>query len=348
MTTNERPGVYSSIVVESSLSGRSGGRTVGLTAVSGTGTKGAVSRITSLGEAASAFGADCAMTKLIRILLLNGAAVIYAVPAAVDATPSGADYEAAFAALMAVESVDIMLCDSADGDVIDDMRLAIAGGTENCKYRIGIAETGGTVSQAAAAALALNSERMALAYPALTGDNAQSGSVAAALAGVLASGGDPALPINGAEMLGLDGFDRVFTDAEINTLVRGGVTPVEIKQGKVCAVRGVTTRSTTGGEADATWRELTTIMIVDDVVPAVRSALRLMFPRVKNTAQTRGAIRTQVIIELEKKLKQEIIDSYGDVTVLPDEDDPSVCVVSFEFTVAHGLNRICLTAHISV
>jgi hypothetical protein len=73
-----------------------------------------------------------------------------------------------------------------------------------------------------------------------------------------------------------------------------------------------------------------------------------MFSRTKNTAQTRGAIRTQVVIELEKKLTAEIIDGYDNVAVAQNSDDPTVCDVSFEFTVAHGLNQIRLTAYITV
>ena len=72
------------------------------------------------------------------------------------------------------------------------------------------------------------------------------------------------------------------------------------------------------------------------------------FARKKNTAQTRGAIRSQVIVELESKLVAEIIDGYGDVSVSVDAADPSVCVVEFSFAVAHGLNQIYLTAHITV
>ena len=104
----------------------------------------------------------------------------------------------------------------------------------------------------------------------------------------------------------------------------------------------------TGAPADSTWRELSTILIVDDVIPAVRAALRSRFARKKNTAQTRGAIRSQVIVELESKLVAEIIDGYGDVSVSVDAADPSVCVVEFSFAVAHGLNQIYLTAHITV
>ena len=126
------------------------------------------------------------------------------------------------------------------------------------------------------------------------------------------------------------------------------MTPLESVAGAISAVRGITTRTTTGGESDTTWRELTTILIVDDVIPAVRSALRSRFSRTKNTAQSRSAIRSQVIVELEKKLSAQIIESYGEVTVTASADDPTVCLVEFSFGVAHGLNQIYLTVHITV
>ncbi|MPM52769.1 hypothetical protein SDC9_99531 [bioreactor metagenome] len=87
---------------------------------------------------------------------------------------------------------------------------------------------------------------------------------------------------------------------------------------------------------------------MDDVIPAIRSSLRSKFSRTKNTAQNRGAIRSQVIVELEKKLAAEIIDSYGEVAVSVSVDNPTACTVEFSFAVAHGLNQIYLTAHITV
>ena len=53
-------------------------------------------------------------------------------------------------------------------------------------------------------------------------------------------------------------------------------------------------------------------------------------------------------MELENKKNAEYIDSYGDVSVTALESDPTVCVVEFGFAVAHGLNRIYLSAHITV
>ena len=102
------------------------------------------------------------------------------------------------------------------------------------------------------------------------------------------------------------------------------------------------------GASDSTWRELSTVLIVDNVIPQIRSALRRTFNRAKNTAQTRSAVRSRVIVELENKRQAEIIDGYGDVTVRASEENATVCEVEFSFAVAHGLNQIYLTAHITI
>ena len=128
---------------------------------------------------------------------------------------------------------------------------------------------------------------------------------AAAVAGAIATTADPAIPLNGTPLKGLGGVSTLYNDNEIDLLVRGGVTPLEAVGGVVSPVRGITTRTTTGGAQDITWRELTTILIVDDVIPSIRASLRSRFSRTKNTAQTRGAIRSQVIVELENKLRAE-------------------------------------------
>lgn len=149
-------------------------------------------------------------------------------------------------------------------------------------------------------------------------------------------------------LAGFSGLSASYDDTQVDTLVTGGVTPLECVSGEVSIVRGITTRTTTGGAADKTWRELTTVRIVDDVIPALRASLRARFVRSKNTAQVRAAIRSQVMVELENKRAQEIIDSFGEVSVKASEDDPTVCLVEFSFAVAHGLNRIYLSAHITV
>ena len=110
------------------------------------------------------------------------------------------------------------------------------------------------------------------------------------MAGVIASGRDPAVPLNGAEVKELGGVAQTYSDNEVDLLVRGGVTPMESVAGVLSPIRGITTRTTTGEAADSTWRELTTILIVDDLIPTVRNALRSKFTRTKNTADRKSVV----------------------------------------------------------
>ena len=355
---HERPGVYSSYDASTVIRGGRAVRVIGVAAKAAAGTPNVPVTLTSYEGGLSAFGEDAegtpGMAALLSLLFRNGASTVVA--AAVD----GEDYASAFAALGGEDNIQIIVCDSDDETVQQALRASLEEASATRRERIAVVGMSGAgTTELTERAKALNSERMVLVGPdvldqagkTLSGvfaAAAVAGAIAAAVAGAIAATADPAIPLNGTPLKGLGGVSALYTDNEIDLLVRGGVTPLEAVGGVVSPVRGITTRTTTGGVQDITWRELTTILVVDDVIPSIRSSLRSRFSRTKNTAQTRGAIRSQVIVELENKLRSEIIDSYGEVEVSVYEDDPTVCLVEFSFAVAHGLNQIYLTAHITI
>ena len=348
---HERPGVYSVYDTSSVLSGGRAARTIGVAARAAKGEADKAVTVTGYAAGAAAFGEDetPGMSTLLRLLFAGGASAVTAVPVGGEGTAE--DYRRAFAVL-GREEAQILVCDSGEETVQQALRDAVEEASALRHERIAVAGCAGAeVSELIARAEALNSERVVLVGPdALdSGGKPLSGVfAAAAVAALAAAGGDPAVPLNGGELKGLGGLSQDYGEGDIDLLVRGGVTPLECVAGTVSPVRGVTTRTKTGGVPDATWRELTTILIVDDEIPAVRSALRSRFSRSKNTARTRAAVRSQVIVELEKKLAAEIISGYDGVTVTASEEDPTVCLVEFGFSVAHGLNQVRLTVHIEI
>ncbi len=351
LTTHERPGVYSSYDASTLVRGSGGHQIVGLAAINSVAAAGVPITVTSYEAAVSAFGSQEGkqdMAELIRVALLNGAAAVVAVPVADEE-----GYEAAFDTLGGVENIRVMLCDSTQLAVQQALRDSVLSASAARRERIAVVggAAGEEVSALVERAKGLNCERIVLVAPSSVDgeDAAVDGlSTAAAVAGAIASQSDPAIPLGGAELLGLKGLSQQYSDNDIDLLVRGGVTPVESVNGQVSVVRGITTRTSSGEVEDTTWRELSTILIVDDVIPTLRDSLRSKFRRAKNTAQSRGAIRTQVVLELENKMSREIITGYDQVTVSAHSEDPTVCVVEFTFTVAHGLNQIWLTAHIVI
>ena len=340
MTIHERPGVYSSYDASNVISGSGGSSTVGLVGLVSEGESGKLYTLNRYEDAVTQFGQEENLTKLVQVLFRNGAAKVVAAPVS-----GQEDYQGAFDLLAVEEDISVVVCDSTELTVQQALRQSVCDASQARRERIAV--VGGAQSENVEAlvqrAEGLNSERVVLVAP---GDD--TGLAAAAVAGAIAGESDPAIPLGGAELKGLEGMEARYADTEIDTLVRGGVTPLENVSGVVSVVRGVTTRTKTGEVEDATWRELTTIRIVDDVIPTIRNSLRAKFRRTKNTEQTRGAIRSQVVLELENKLAREIITGYDQVTVEADTENPTVCLVDFTFTVAHGLNQIWLTAHITV
>lgn len=350
ISVHQRPGVYSSYDASTVVSGRGTGRLVGLAAVNTQAEAGVAKTITSYDRAVAAFGSSGAedMAELIRLALKNGASGVVAVP--VDGE-SG--YEAAFAQLARMEGIALVLCDSTDRTVQKKLRDSVAEAASLRRERLCVlaGDQDESVDSLIERARELNHERVVLVAPGAVDSGGASISglpLAAAVAGAIAGESDPAVPLGGAELLGLNGLSVRLEDNDVDQLILGGVTPVESSGGVISVIRGVTTRTTTAGASDSAWRDLSAIRVVDDVIPGLRDVLRSKFRRAKNTAQSRGAIRAQVVLELENKLAREIITGYEDVTVTADAEDPTRCLVEFAFTVAHGLNQIWLTAHITV
>lgn len=347
VTTHERPGVYSAYDVSSLVRG-SGVKNVALIAGCGSGDGTEADVWYTYAQAVEKLGKESAMAELVRVLFLNGAAAVYGVCVTEDD-----QYAVALETVEKLESIGIVVCDSTELTVQQAVRDSVNKASGERRERIAVLPGGAGEDAAAlcARAQALNSERVVLVGPeAVAADGSTVGCVlcAAAVAGAIAGERDPAVPLGGAVLKGLNGLSVRWSDSEIDTLVRGGVTALESMNGEISVVRGITTRTKTGEAADSSWRELTTILIVDEVIPGIRNALRSRFQRAKNTRQSRNAIRSQVILELESRVNREIISGYENVAVSALEGDPTVCLVEFAFTVAHGLNQIWVSAHITI
>lgn len=348
MIYHERPGVYSDYDASSASASGSTERVIALIGLSAASS--GLYTITSSASGVQTFGEDSQLGQMIQAAYRNGAGRILACPVAEDTT---AAYQAAFSLVFAQKQASFCAIASTVLATQTALRAAISAASQQKGECIGIVGMGNaTVQELCTRAEALNSERMVLVAPQVycTGKTAAVDGwlAAAALAGALCDQSDPALPLNGQVLRGFDGVTQVYSDTEYDALVASGVTALECVGGEVSVIRALTTRTKTGGSSDLTFRELGTMLVIDDVIPSIRASLRRTFTRTKNNAVTRNAIRNRVIIELEDRISREIIDSYNKLTVSALETDPTVCVVEFEFSVVHGLNRIYLTAHISV
>jgi phage tail sheath gpL-like len=190
--------------------------------------------------------------------------------------------------------------------------LEFVGGALEQRGASGVYALVGTLAQATTLAGAVNCGRITGA--AINGVYRLPWEVAAGAGAVVASEEDPARPLNGLPIKGMDVPDTGFrwTRTEQEVLLKNGVMPLEVGADgtSVQIVRAITTYTKDGqGIQDVSLLDLTTIRTLDYTRKAVRTRLALRFPREKLTARTEAAVRGEVLDVLFKLEALEIIEN---------------------------------------
>ena len=172
----------------------------------------------------------------------------------------------------------------------------------------------------------LNPKRMVGGY--LRGVSNWSAEIAAALAFVKSSESDPARPLNGLPLLGIAAPDvgDWIGRTEQEDLLNHGITPLEVGAGqKVLIVRMISGYTTNDlGVPDPSLLDITTICSLDYVRKSCRERILLRFPRVKNSASRRRAIRSELLNVLKQLEELEIVqDVTNNKDLLVVEESPT-------------------------
>lgn len=157
----------------------------------------------------------------------------------------------------------------------------------------------------------LNPKRIVGGY--LRGQSSWVGEVAAATAFVLASESDPARPLNGLALLGIKAppVGAWLSRAEQEDLLHNGIMPFEVGAGqKVLIVRMISGYTVNDiGVPDPSLLDITIIRSLDYVRRACRERILLRFPRSKNSANRRRAIRSELLNVLKQLEVLEIVQN---------------------------------------
>ena len=322
LIAKERPGVYWDYDASGVLWGSDSLKQMGIAALCEKGEQNRVYSIRRISDGKAVFGEDSIMAGMIEKALINGASGVKAVKAG---TEESFDYEAALAALEREDDLGAVCCDSTQGAVLQLLKASAAAASDSGRERVAVGCFSG--EDPAAFANQLNCERMMLLCQAPEGKPAGGGLLAAALAGRLAAAADPSAALNGAVLEGITGLSKAFPEEELDILLQNGVAVLEMRAGRAELIRGVSTRTKTDG---------------------IRASLKRMLAGARNNEKTRSALATQTAVKLEEYRLQGILDSYRSPVVAASGEDPSVCVVTVEFTAARGLNQIVIQASITV
>ena len=172
--------------------------------------------------------------------------------------------------------------------------------------------------------------------------------LAAALAGRLLNRSSPDVSLNAAELPGIVSVAPWRSEEQVERLLAGGVTPCEWLGGRAECIRAVSTRTRLGEAPDATYRDISTVLIIDDIMRSLREMLNQKLRGVRSSRQSLDSIASQVTVLLGEKEEAGLIREWEQPRVSVDAADPSLCIVSLSFGVAHVVSRIQVQATVTI
>jgi phage tail sheath gpL-like len=309
--------------------------------------------ISGTADVKAKFGDASDMAKLVKILITNGVTYIKGIVVDTTGTTDADKYDAALTASLSEKDVKCILLDISDATVTTKLKshLVMAEGEDMFRYAV-CAPVHTAVGQTDLTTFAatVDSDRIFIPGPAFLDD---AGNVltapfaqAALTSIIMTQTDDPALPVNGVQINGFGGMNRMMLESEMKILVDKGITPIYNEGGLPTIYRLVTSDQDTG----KIWQEGTTRFIADYVLETVENTLRANFKRTKNVARILGAIKTTTKSVLETLQGLEIIENFdpNTLTVVKDPQDLYGALVDYEFDVVTPLYTITINQHMKL
>lgn len=273
---------------------------------------------------------------------------LWVVPVQVEEGRTEAEgYEAAFQAALGIGGAGAILCDSSDLQVLASMKNAAEQALKQQKEWLAFGFC--PKETAVQAAASLNSERIVLCCQQGAGQGEENRGLftAAAMAAKVLGLSAPNENLNGAAVDGLTQVEQL-SETQIETMLEAGVTVLEEVGQEVQCIRGVTTRTKTGQDEDRSLSAITTVLMIDHVMQAVRSRLDQLMKGLRTDRYTLEAIKTQAAVVLGEEKTLGIVTSFAPPQAHRDRADPSVCHVQLQFALAAVISQIWITAEITL
>ena len=257
------------------------------------------------------------------------------------------DYYSATTALAKQKNVSVVIS-AAESD--EDIQSSLNGVKDNSNKQneqiciLGFPDSGSALH----AAKLLNDERAVITAPQIMFDGMCNPIFSACvMAAQILIQNDPSYNFNG---FSADSFKAEYplNEAEIQNMIAGGVTAFENVQDGIECVRAVTTRTSVNGISDLSMRSINTVLIIDDVISSIRESLSKRLKGIHLSVQSYDSIASQVMVELNAKKNEGLLESFVSPKVYSHPEDPSICVTELSFNIAHVVSQIHITAHIQL
>ena len=302
-------------------------------------------------DAIASFGVDSIAPKIVKVLIANGVDNIKGiiVPEAPESSAEDTTYKDSLEVSMLDKTIKCIITDSDDAKVIAAVKdhLTVAESNDMFRYSV-FGTTKTTQAELAQFAKTVDSNRIFIVAPQMLigTENAHQQICAAGLtAAIMVETSDPALPMNGVNIKGFSGVGILMLSAEMDALVKAGVTPIYDED-----MTPAIWRLVTSAQNDQVWQEGSTRFIADYVLESVENMLRKNYKRTKNVTRVLNAIRDDVKLTLQTLNELEIIENFDEstVTVSKDTADSYGALIDYEFDVVTPLYTITINQHLKL
>lgn len=290
---------------------------------------------------------DSGFYAMAKILLESGVEGVYGVPVTIDGSkPEDAALYEALPKLGEIRRPGVLCCAAGGVEAAGKLAQTVqeSSSHEREKIAVGWCEDPVTAQEAAGSC---NSERLVLVCQAGSGKAGEAGSPmlsAAAVAGMLAAA-EADESFCGRELV-LPGGVEAVEEETLETLLGAGVTVLEMQDDVPVCVRAVTTRTKTGEEEDRTFLPVNTVLMIDAVMQAVRQRLQGLISQ--KAGMDEDAVAAQTAVALEEQRRKGLLVEFAPPVAFRDSEDPSVCQVEMELTLAAVWSQIYLTAQVQL
>ncbi len=285
----------------------------------------------------------------LALLWLEQGVGLWLLPATVDGSqPEEADYAAALAKAQEIKDAACLLCDSGEEQVLLEVKAAVEQALRQQREWLGFGFC--SASDAPGLAAALNSERMVLCCQKASAAQGEEGDAlftCAAFAARILALSAPNDSLSGLPLPGI-GAVEALGETEVEALLAAGVTVFEEIGGAVECICGVTTKTKAQGGEDRSLGAITTVLMIDHVMQAVRARLKGLLQSIRTDRYTLGAIETQAAVALGEEQDLGLVESFQSPQASRDKENPSTCHVLLRFALAVVVSQIWITAEITV
>jgi len=246
---------------------------------------------------------------------------------------SGATDPSIATALSSIYSADfnMIFCtlnDATNLGLLKAHMQSVTSPTESKRVTAYYGYTGVQATLETLAGTTLNYERFSCAYIKQTKTTERGHSldyeVGAAYSAIVAGESDPARPLNTLALPGISpcALEDKLSRSQQGSLLRNGVTPLEVGPGEtVQIVRAVTNYTTDAtGTKSVAYLDLTTILSMDYGDIAIRSREAQRFPREKKTERTKAKLKTEVLDVIRLLSELEIWNDVDSSEVIVEND----------------------------